>query len=79
MLRGSESAQTFALLLLFSGVTERMNAAQKERIKSIAERVLKTFGACYLRAYKIIAIRDAKAARAAKKEENSSEEEPKRT
>lgn len=54
-----------------------MNGARKEQIKNITERVLKAFSASYLRAYKIIAIRDAKAAKKAKKEEDSSNEEQK--
>jgi hypothetical protein len=61
-----------------------MNGAQKEKIKVIAERVLKNFGISYLRAYKVIMIREAKAKRkgATKKEEeedSSWEERQKRT
>lgn len=48
-------------------------------MKRITERVLSAFGASYLRAYKVISIRDAKAKKKAKKEDDSSEEEKKRT
>lgn len=54
-----------------------MNGARKEQVKAITERVLKAFGMSYLRAYKIIAIRDAKAKRNQKKDDDSSQEEAK--
>eukprot|EP01125_Pyxidicula_operculata_P000263 TRINITY_DN10340_c0_g1_i1.p1 TRINITY_DN10340_c0_g1~~TRINITY_DN10340_c0_g1_i1.p1 ORF type:complete len:678 (+),score=214.89 TRINITY_DN10340_c0_g1_i1:59-2092(+) len=53
-----------------------INAARREQIQRITQRVMSTFAENYLKAFKYVSIRDAKAKREEKSEEDSSYAEP---